>query len=171
VGAAGLLFVPLLRDHSATVLVSDVRAERLDLARQWGASRGLLAPQDDMASACRQESQGRGADLAILTVVSQPILSQVLDALRDGGSLLLFGVQPETMAQSDIHRLWRREINLISSYSTTPDVLPRAIAILGKNGYALEQAVSHTFNLTEASAAFALAQRGEASKVVITGRN
>ncbi len=168
VGAAGLLFVPLLRDRSATVLVSDIRDERLELARQWGAEAGLLAGEDDVAAACHDYSSGRGADLIVLTVVTQQTLTQALTAVRDGGTLLLFGVKPNLVAQVDLWSVWRREINVISSYSATPDLLPRSMAVLARDSYALEQTVSHSLPLQESPTGFALLHAGQASKVVIT---
>jgi len=168
VGAAGLLFVPVLRDRSTTVFVSDVRPERLALAKTWGASAGLLAGQDDAAAACRAATGGRGADLVILTIVSQQTLSLALAAVRDGGTVLLFGVKPGCVVPVDMWEVWRREINLVSSYSSTPDLLPRSMAILSRPDYALEQTVSHILPLQDAARGFALAHQGQASKVVIT---
>lgn len=168
VGAIGLLFVPLLRDRSATVLASDIRVERLALARDWGARAGLLAGEDDVAAACRAHSEGRGVDLVILTVVTSQTLSLALTAVRDGGTLLLFGAKPNAVVPIDMWELWRREIDVTSSYSTTPDLLPRSMAVLNRDDYPLEQTVSHSFPLQEAPKGFAVAHEGRASKVVIT---
>ena len=61
-GAVGLLFAPLLRDRSATVLAVDVRQARLDVLRQWGAAAGFLTGRDDVVAGVRHYSAGRGAD-------------------------------------------------------------------------------------------------------------
>jgi len=167
VGAAGILFLPPLRDRSVTVLAADVREERLQAARDWGAGGGLLAGRDDIAAACRDLTAGRGVDLVILTVVSAQTLPLALAAVRDGGTLLLFGVKPGTALPLDLWQTWRREINLISSYSSTPDLLPRALALLSRADYALEKTVSHVLPLAEAATGFALTHEGQASKVVI----
>jgi L-iditol 2-dehydrogenase len=169
VGAAGLLFVPVFRDRSTTVLVSDLRPERLELARTWGAKAALPAGQDEAAAACRDWADGRGADVVILTVVSQQTVYLALAAVRDGGTILLFGVKPGSVVPIHVWDLWRREINLVSSYSSTPDLLPRSMALLSRPEYALEHTVSHVLPLQEAATGFALAQQGLASKVVITG--
>lgn len=167
-GAVGLLFVPLLRDRSATVLVSDLRQERLHLARRWGAAAGFMWGQADVAAGCRDYSQGRGADLVILTVVNRPVLELALAAVRDGGTLLFFGAKPGDVAPLELWEVWRREINLVSSYSATPELLPRSLAILSRDEYTLEQTISHVLPLAEAPAGFALAHQGQASKVVIS---
>jgi L-iditol 2-dehydrogenase len=113
-------------------------------------------------------TEGRGTDVVILTVSGQAQLETAFSAVRDGGTILLFGVKPGTFAQLDLWQLWRREINLITSYSATPDLLPRAMAILGGVGYALEKTISHSVELTDAAAGFQFVRDGSASKVVIT---
>lgn len=167
-GAVGLLFVPLCRDRSATVLVSDLRPERLELAKTWGATAGFVAGQDNAVAGCRDYSAGRGVDLVILTVVNQHTLTLALNAVRGGGAVLLFGAKPGEVIPLNIWDVWRREINLISSYSTTPDLLPRAMAILSRPEYTLENTISHALPLAHASMGFELAHQGQASKVVIT---
>ena len=168
-GAVGLLFVPLLRDRSATVLVADVRRERLEAAAAWGATAGYVSGVDDVAAGVAQHTAGRGADLVILTVLTAATLALALASLRDGGTLVLFGAKPDTSLPLDFWQVWRREINLISSYSSTPELLPRAMAILRRPEYRLETIVSHVLPLADAGRGFDLVHQGLASKVVIAG--
>ena len=168
IGAIGILFVPLLRDKSVTTIVSDVRPERLSMAQEWGAAAGCIAGQDDIAATCKAHTEGRGVDVVILTALNQITFDMALSAVRDGGTILIFGGKPGTELKMDMWKVFLREINLITSYSTTPDVLPRAMALLSRNDYALEQLVSHTFGLDEAMQGFELVYRGQASKVAIT---
>jgi L-iditol 2-dehydrogenase len=167
VGAVGLLFLPLLRDRSATTLAVDLRPERLALAQEWGTTAAALATQPDLGAWVRDHSGGRGADLVILTVVNQAILDGALAWVRDGGRILLFGTKPDNALSLDFWEIWRREIDIVSSYSATPDLFPRAMAILARPEYELERTISHALPLEEAQAGFDLAMQGSASKVVI----
>jgi L-iditol 2-dehydrogenase len=167
-GAIGTLFLPLLCDRAATVLVSDARAERLAVAQRWGAIAGFVAGRDDAAAGAHEYSQGRGADIVILTVVNRATLALALQAVRDGGTLLLFGVKPDAQYPVDFWQLWRRELNLITSYAATPALLPQALAILRRPAYAFEELISHRVPLRNAAAGIALMHDGAASKVVIT---
>jgi L-iditol 2-dehydrogenase len=167
VGATGLLFVPLLRDRAVTALAADRRPERLPLAQAWGAHAGLLAGRDDLPAAARAASAGRGADLVILTVVTPEVWTDALAAVRDGGTILLFGAEPGAQAPLDLYTLWRREVSVVTSYSSTPEQLPRALALLQRPTWALETTVSHCLPLAQAAEGFALAHAGRASKVVL----
>lgn len=167
VGAVGLLFLPLLRDRSAIPLAVDLRPERLALAQEWGAHAAALATQPDLRAWVGDHTEGRGVDLVILTVVNEPLLTAALGWVRDGGRILLFGAKPGSRLPLDVWELWRREIDLVSSYSATPDLFPRAMAILARTEYPLERTISHILPLDQAQDGFDLAVQGNASKVVI----
>lgn len=167
-GAVGLLFAPLLADRSVTTFAVDVRAERLALVQRWGVQQGFLAGDPQTLPALRGVTDGRGVDLVILTVLTLATLTLALDAVRDGGVVLLFGVKPATCLPVNWWDVWRREVNIVSSYSATPDLLPRALAILRRPGYTLETTISHVLPLVDGARAFHIAHEGLASKVVIT---
>lgn len=168
VGAVGMLFVPLLRDRSVTTLVTDVRKERVTLAKKWGASDGCVVGEGDIAELVGADTERRGADVVILTVVTRATMQVAMESVRDGGTILLFGTKPKQEFPADWWSIWRREINLISSYSSTPELLPRAMALLKRADYPLETLVSHVLPLSEAAKGFELVHEGAASKVVIT---
>jgi L-iditol 2-dehydrogenase len=158
VGAIGLLFVPLLRDLGACVVVSDVRVERMEMARSWGASSGDAITQ----------SEGRGADLVILTVVNAATLELALNQVRDGGTIVPFGVKPDVKLPVDLWQMYRREISLVASYSATPEGLAQAMEILARPGFEFEKTISHVLPLMEAAQGFALLFEAQAAKVIIT---
>jgi L-iditol 2-dehydrogenase len=164
-GAAGLLFVPLLAARGLTVFAADLRPERLALAARWGAVPA--ASSAESAAALTAATDGRGADLVILTVLSDALLQQALATVRNGGTILIFGAKPGAVSL-ECFELWRREINLITSYSATPDGLRRALALLQGHGWPLEETISHRLPLDQAADGFALLHEGRASKVVIT---
>ncbi|MCB9138883.1 MAG: alcohol dehydrogenase catalytic domain-containing protein [Caldilineaceae bacterium] len=167
-GAVGMLFIPLLQARSSRVIATDVRARALTMAAAWGARSVSAAEAEGVKEAVRAASDGRGADLVILTVVTPAILDLAMESVRDGGTLLLFGVKPGTRIKTDYWAIWRRELNVISSYSATPDLFPRALAVLGSASAPLEELITHVCPLTDADDAFRLAQAGQAMKVVIS---
>jgi L-iditol 2-dehydrogenase len=169
VGAIGLLFLPLLRDRSVTVLAADTRRERLAAATAWGAAEGFLAGADDVAKGAKAATDGRGADLVLLTATNAATIALALDSVRDGGVILPFGVKPGMMPPVDLWQLYRREVSITTSYSATPEGLARAMAILARDEYALEKTISHRLPITRAGEGFALLHDLKASKVVISG--
>jgi L-iditol 2-dehydrogenase len=167
-GAVGILFLPLLNDAGVKSIVLDMRTERLELAIQWGAVDGCVVGNGDIAEVAKRHSKGRGVDLVILSVVNKATLDSAQQSIRNGGTILLFGSKPANNFAIDWWEIWRREISLITSYSATPELMPRAMALLAKPNYAFETLVSHSFTLNQAQQAFDLAHEGKASKIVLT---
>lgn len=168
-GAVGVLFMPLLRDLGVSVIAADVRRERVDVAMQWGAVAGGVPGTDDMVGLCGQHSEGRGVDVVVLTIVNAMTVALALDCVRDGGTVIVFGGKPGTELTLPVWDVWLREINMVSSYSATPEGLKRAMTILSGDGYVgLENLISHRLPLAEAQYAFELVQQGKTSKGVLT---
>ncbi len=167
-GAVGILFVPLLRDRAVRVIAADMRRERIGVAEGWGATTGGVPGEDDVAALCKASSEGRGVDAVILTVVNAATVRLAMESVRDGGTIVIFGGKPGAELVMPMWDIWLREVNLISSYSATPDGLRRSMAILSGKAYeGLESLISHRLPLNQAQAAFELVQKGAASKVVM----
>jgi L-iditol 2-dehydrogenase len=167
VGAVGMLFVPLLRDRSIHTLATDLRKERLETARHMDPRLVMLSANQDIAVITRTQTEERGADLIILTAANATIFETALAAVRDGGTILLFGGKAGVALSFDAWNLLTREINIITSYSSTPSTLHRALAILERDEYAFEQVVNPVLKLDQAAQGFDLAYQAEASKVAI----
>jgi L-iditol 2-dehydrogenase len=166
-GAIGILFVPLLISLGVIVLATDTRDDRVAVAKQWGAVVGDA--NDDIPSLCKSRSESRGVDAVILTVVNKATIILALASVRDGGTIVFFGGKPGDEMTMPVWEIWLREINLVSSYSTTPQELRLAMQHLSGHAFeGIEQLISHTLTLSQAQQAFELVNQGKASKVVIT---
>ena len=167
-GAIGILFVPLLVARRAKVLAVDVRDDRLELAREWGAVEGFLASDNRIADGVRRHGGGRGADLVILTSTSAQSMALAMASVRDGGTIVPFGVKPNAQFTADFWQHYRREINLVASYSATPSGLARAMAIMAGHGFELEKLVNQQMTLAQAQKAFGMLHEAKASKIVLS---
>jgi L-iditol 2-dehydrogenase len=165
-GAIGILFVPLLKSLGASVIAVDQREQRLQTASAWGADKALLADAQ-LSNAARDMSNGRGADIIILTVVNSKTIAAAIESVRDGGCIIPFGVKPGTCLPVDLWQLYRREISVVTSYSATPAGLKKAIGLLSTNDFAFESLVGETFSLENAQQGFDLLHNAKASKVLI----
>ncbi len=165
VGAIGMLFMPLLRELGVVSIATDLRDDQVERARKWGAADGGTK---DVAEICKRHTEGRGVDAVIMTIVNDATLKLALSSVRDGGTLMLFGGKPNENLQVPFWECFLREINLVTSYSATPDGLRRALKLLARPSFNLiETLISHAYPLTDAQAAFEAAWQGKASKVVV----
>ena len=94
-GAVGILFLPLLRDLKVKSLVLDMREERLTLANAWGAAESCIANKIDTTEFAKRHTERRGVDIVILSVFTKNTIVTAMQAVRDGGIILVFGSKPE----------------------------------------------------------------------------
>jgi L-iditol 2-dehydrogenase len=167
-GAIGLLFLALLRRHPIQLAALDLRADRLEQARDWGAALALDAAGAGLPTQLRAATGGRGVDLVVLTVANAATFAQALGLVRDGGTLLIFGAKPGNLpATTELWELYRREITVISSYSPAPADLHEALELLRWPDFALEQLVTHQLPLEQINQGMQLARAQQAIKVLV----
>lgn len=168
VGAIGMLFLPLILGAGAEALAVDVKPERLEMARQWGARDVLTAGKDDIAAVTRKRSSRRGADVVILTATNAGTLGLALESVRDGGTIIPFGVKPGTTPSFDFWQIYRREISLVTSYSASPAGLAQAMKLLSATGYEFEKTISEVVPLVLAPQAFEKLHAAKAAKIIVS---
>jgi L-iditol 2-dehydrogenase len=91
-GSAGLFFLQQIRQLGfAQVVVSDLRPERLAVARALGADVLVQAPHESIVSAVEDVTAGAGADLVIEAAGYDVLRAAAIDAVRVGGAVGFFG--------------------------------------------------------------------------------
>jgi L-iditol 2-dehydrogenase len=168
VGAIGMLFLPLIISAGATVVAVDVKPDRLRMARGWGAHETLTADKDDVAVVAKRSSGGRGADIVILTATNPATLGLALDSVRDGGTIIPFGVKPGSTLPFDFWQIYRREISIMTSYSATPAGLAQAMKLLSGAGFEFEKTISEVVPLAQGPHAFERLHSGKATKIIVS---
>lgn len=168
VGAIGMLFLPLVLGAGATVVAVDVKPDRLDMARDWGAQETLAAGRDDVAAVAKKRSGGRGADVVILTATNPATLGLALESVRDGGTIIPFGVKPGSILPFDFWQIYRREISLVTTYSATPAGLAQAIKLLSGAGFEFEKTISEVVPLGQAPQAFEKLHAAKVAKIIVS---
>jgi L-iditol 2-dehydrogenase len=147
-GSIGLLFVQLAKLQRAKVLASDVFPDRLKLARSYGADITVNATDAYMKDVVREATDGRGVDLVLSTVASQPVLDQALSLVRDGGCLHFFaGRRGGLTVTLDLNELYEREVALLTTYSSSPRALREAFRLIVEGEVHTEGLISHKLPL------------------------
>lgn len=104
-GLIGLMTVQLLRAHGCRVLGIDFDADKLNLARQFGAEVVNLAATEDPVAAAQLFSRGRGVDAVIITAStksSEPV-HQAAQMSRKRGRIVLVGVSGLELSRADFY--------------------------------------------------------------------
>lgn len=79
---------------ASKIIAVDVRSDKLDLARQFGATHVVDSSAEDPVAAVRSITDGEGADYTFEMVGLPATMKQAYDSARRGGTCTLVGVAP-----------------------------------------------------------------------------
>jgi alcohol dehydrogenase len=154
VGLAALLGAVL--GGAGTIVAVDVVPEKLELARELGATHVVQAGEDAVAQV--REATGGGADKTIETVGSARVLADAYAATRRGGTTVTVGLpHPEQMLSIPAVSLVAEERTLKGSYlgSCVPKRdIPRFIDMYKAGRLPVDRLLTHTLSLDELNQGF-----------------
>jgi 2-desacetyl-2-hydroxyethyl bacteriochlorophyllide A dehydrogenase len=166
-GPVGLSAVQVARAAGADpVLAIDTVAQRLDLARQFGAVPVHLTEEAPREIAKRLTG-GRGVDAAIDAVGHGDALDLALRLVRNAGTVVVLGVYAEP---SEVHMglVWLKALTLHAGPANVIAHFDRVLEMLRSGALDPIPLVTHHMPLDDAAEAYAVYDRREAIKVVLT---
>ena len=169
-GIAGLLHIQLARTLGASrVIATDVVDYRLEAARRFGADAAIHA-KDYTPAYLRQANDGRLADLVIICAGAASAITQALQSVERGGTVLFFASaeQGVTIPISVNDLFWRSEITLTSSYAGSPADYTTALELIRARSVHVREMITHRLGLAETGLGFQfVAQAQDSIKVII----
>jgi alcohol dehydrogenase len=147
----------------------DVVPEKLELARELGATDAVRAGEDAVAQV--RELTGGGADKAIETVGSEKVLGDAYAATRRGGTTVTVGLpHPDRKLSIAAVSLVAEERTLKGSYlgSCVPERdLPRFFELHREGRLPVERLLTHRLSLDEVNEGFDRLASGHAVRQAI----
>jgi L-iditol 2-dehydrogenase len=166
-GPIGILLSVLARRAGASLITSDLYAERLRIGASFGLEPSIDASRTNVVDRVRELSEGRGADAVILAVGGNSLIRTAMDAARPGGRVLLFAQTQHGEAVIDPAAICVDEKTLVGSYSASVDLQAESVRFVMNREMDLERLVSHRFPLSESTQALDLAAHPQPSSMKI----
>jgi 2-desacetyl-2-hydroxyethyl bacteriochlorophyllide A dehydrogenase len=166
-GPVGLCAAQVARaSGAAKVIAIDTVPDRLELARSLGAEPVHLVDEDPKA-AVRDATEGRGADVAIDAVGDPRALETAIRLTRACGSVQCIGVYAE---RAEVHMglLWLKAITLRGGHANVLAHVDPVLAMMSSGVLDPSPMVTHHMPLEEAAEAYAIYDRREALKIILT---
>jgi threonine dehydrogenase-like Zn-dependent dehydrogenase len=118
-GSIGLLTVQMLIAQGCRVLAIDIQDDRLQLAKEFGATTVNPNKGHDVLSFAKKFSRGQGIDGVIITAAtkSNEVISQAANMCRKRGRIVLVGVTGLDLSRDDFYK---KELSLQVSCSYGP---------------------------------------------------
>jgi L-iditol 2-dehydrogenase len=169
-GPIGLMFIMLVKYFGGRAIATDLLPSRLEKARSVGAEAAFDARDPDLSAKIHSLTQGMGVDTSLIAVPSDKAFFQALDCTRKGGKILFFAEFPdEVEIPLNPNILYRREIDLMGSYSSSYRVQALAADIVFNQRIDVDALVSDRYPLKDLAAAVerAVAPTPETLKILI----
>jgi L-iditol 2-dehydrogenase len=166
-GPIGIILSTLAKRAGATVITSDLYEQRLTISRDLGLTNRINASCTDTVQEVRRQTEGRGADAAILAVGGNSLIKTAMDAVRPGGRVLLFAQTVRSEATIDPSAVCVDEKTLIGSYSASVDLQEASVQFVMNQEMNLERLISHRFALSNGLEALHLAAHPQADSMKI----
>jgi threonine dehydrogenase-like Zn-dependent dehydrogenase len=166
-GPVGLCAVQAARAVGAAhVFAIDTVPERLAVAESFGAEP-LHLQEQDVRAAVRGATEGRGVDVAIDAVGDPKVLESAIRLTRPCGAIQCVGVYAE---RAEVHMglLWLKSLTLRGGQANVLGHVDRVLAMLSAGVLDPTALVTRHMKLEEAPEAYAVYDRREALKIVLT---
>lgn len=157
-GPIGLMFIMLVNYLGARAIATDLLPSRIEKALSVGAAAAFDARDPELTQKVQAETQGMGVDVSLLAVPSDKAFFQALDCTRKGGKILFFAEFPDELEiPINPNVIYRREIDLIGSYSSSYRLQKLSAEIVFNKRIDVDALVSDRYPLSELSTAVAQA--------------
>jgi len=169
-GPIGLMFIMLVKYFGARAIATDLLPSRIAKALSVGAEAAFDARDAELVAKIHALTNGMGVDTTLLAVPSDKAFFQALDCTRKGGKILFFAEFPdEVEIPLNPNILYRREIDLIGSYSSSFRLQSLAVDIVFNSRIDVAALISDRYPLHELSLAVerAIAPTQETYKILI----
>jgi L-iditol 2-dehydrogenase len=168
-GPIGLMCLKLLVADGVRVIVAGTAGDavRREKAREIGAHRVVDVDAEDLAEIVREETGGRGVDLAFECAGAAASARACLDALRPLGTYVqvgIFGREVQVPLDATIYK----QLVFRGTVGYTVKTWERTMRILEQSRVRLDDLVTHRLPLEQWRDAFDLCTRGEGIKVLIS---
>ena len=168
-GAIGLMFVAVLLQQQAQVVLFGGHDRRLQIGRQLGAAAAFNYRQvKDLPELVRDRTEGWGADVVIEATGIPSVWETAIACARPGATVNLFGGCPrDTAITVNTEQLHYSELTLKGVFHNTPAHVRAALALLASRTVPFDALLSSHRPLSELGQVFEEMRDRKVVKVAI----
>jgi len=143
-GPIGNLVAQVARSAGAKVLITDLSAYRLEIARECGLAGTSNAKEETLAEAAQRVFGPDGFDVALECVGVEATISAAVANIQKGGTLVVVGVFAEK-PRIDMGLVQDRELNIHGTLMYKAEDYARAVELIASGNVITEPLMSKHF--------------------------
>ncbi|WP_430907095.1 zinc-dependent alcohol dehydrogenase [Maribacter sp. 2-571] len=168
-GPIGMLLLKMLLAQGIKTIVAGTSedADKLETAKTWGAHTVVKVDQEDLQAIVRDETRGKGVDIAFETAGAAASAANCLQAIRPLGQYVQVGhFGKDIRIPFDLSAF--RQLTIKGSVGYTRATWDRAIEIINQGTIRLEDVITHRMPLTDWKKGFELMEQKKALKILLS---
>lgn len=172
-GPIGLLCTAVLKAFGCTPIVTvDLYQEKLDFAKQMGATHTFIPSKEDKPEQSAkkiQELMGTKPEFALDASGAEYSITTGVDALCNGGTFMQVANGQKDWIQFAITRMVMKEITFKGTFRYNYGDYIKSVELISTGKVDVKKLITHRVPFNEAEEAYKLCAAGKAVKVVIDG--
>jgi len=166
-GPIGVMAVAICRHVGARhVVITDVNAYRLDLARKMGATRAVDVSKEKLADVMKDLHMTEGFDVGLEMSGNGQAFRDMLAVMNHGGRVAILGIPPESVA-IDWNQVIFKGLILKGIYGREMfETWYKMVAML-QSGLDVRPVLTHQFPVARYEEAFEVMRSGQSGKVIL----
>jgi L-iditol 2-dehydrogenase len=170
-GPIGCLHVRLARSRGARrVFLADLNRQRLDMAADLvKPDATICSSEDDIITAVKDLTDGRGVDVAITAAAAGVTQEQALQYVARQGRISFFGGLPKDnpVISVDSNLVHYRELTIVGANGSSPAHNKQALELISSGAVPVSDLITHRMPLDQVLDALDVVAAGDAIKVTI----
>ncbi len=169
-GPMGLMNACVARGAGAgKIILSEINDRRLAQAEGMGCDVLINPTKEDLTERVMRETNGLGADVAIVAAPAAPPQQQAVNLVRKRGTVVLFASLPKgaSTINVDSRPLHYGELRVVGTSDSAPWHVEKAVQMLSTGAVPGDKLATHVLPLDGIHDAFKLMESGESLRVVL----
>lgn len=169
-GPLGIMNLFVARSMGASkVILAQREGKRYEMAQQFPADRLVNTTTEDLVQVIKEETDGIGADCAIIAAPSPEPQEQSLDLVRKKGSICLFASLPvgKNLLSLDSRKIHYNELNVVGASDSTAEHVRKAVSILADPAFPTDKLANPIIPLTDVNHGFDIMKNRAGMRVVL----
>lgn len=170
-GPTGMMHMMLSKVHGLQeIFCFDVNDFRLNFAKKFGITEAIKSDDSDAHNKILSKTQNRGVDIAIIATGNLEAVTQAIEFVRKGGTIILFGVPTKDAKLSvNMSKIYSKEITITPSYAASDSDTLNALKLIQEGKTDVKSMITHKFDLADSHKALEYAhQVNDSMKIIIT---
>ncbi|MEM4005552.1 MAG: zinc-binding dehydrogenase, partial [Desulfurococcaceae archaeon] len=152
--------------NAAEIIAVDVIDEKLEKAKEMGATLTINSKEKDPVKAIKEATDGEGVDIAIEAIGHPITIQQAIESVRIGGKVVLIGMGAK--AELEVNRIVIPSLKVLGHYGARPRIdIPKILEFIERGLLNPRDFVTHKFRLYEVKQAIHVLESGTALRVIL----